>query len=91
MSAVADRVLDVMAEKGRVPRDRLTPDARLEELGIASLDTIEIVFALEETFDIDIPFNAKDARSEFATVGEVVRAVEAVLAAAPPAASATPA
>jgi len=35
-----------------VDRDKLTPDATLEQLGIASLDVISIVFALEDRFGI---------------------------------------
>lgn len=72
--------LAIIADKGRVARDRLAPEARLAELDIASLDVIEIVFALEERFGIEIPFNANDARTEFETVGDVLRAVESVVA-----------
>ena len=76
--SIEDDVLQIIAEKGQVDRARLTPDARLADLAIASLDVIEIVFALEDRFDISIPFNANDARQEFATVGDILRAVEAV-------------
>jgi len=77
--SVADDVLQIIAEKGQVERERLTPDAGLADLAIASLDVIEIVFALEDRFGIEIPFNANDARKEFATVGDIVRAVEVVV------------
>jgi len=77
--SVADDVLRIIAEKGQVDRARLAPDASLADLAIASLDVIEIVFALEDRFDIEIPFNANDARREFATVGDIVRAVETVV------------
>lgn len=83
MSGLVDTVLDVMAEKGRVERGRLEPDAKLADLAIASLDVIEIVFALEDRLGIEIPFNANDARTEFVTVGDVIRAVEAVVAGRP--------
>lgn len=80
MSDLKSDVLSIIADKGRVERDRLALDARLADLDIASLDVIEIVFALEERFGIEIPFNANDARKEFDTVGDVVRAVESVVA-----------
>lgn len=80
MPSVADDVLQIIAEKGRVEHARLTPEASLADLAIASLDVIEIVFALEDRFDVAIPFNANDAQTEFATVGDIVRAVEAVVA-----------
>lgn len=64
-------------------RERLTPEARLADLSIASLDVIEIVFALEERFEIAIPFTAPvdgmEGRVEFETVGDVVNAVLALV------------
>jgi acyl carrier protein len=45
-------ILDIIAEEALVDRDKLTPDATLEQLGIASLDVISIVFALEDRFGI---------------------------------------
>lgn len=80
MSTVENDVLNIIAAKGQVERTRLLPDARLADLAIASLDVIEIVFALEERFRIEIPFNANDARAEFETVGDIVRAVQGVVA-----------
>ena len=45
-------VLDIIAEEALVDRAKLTPEATLESLGIASLDIISIVFALEERFGL---------------------------------------
>lgn len=73
-------ILAILSDKGRVARDLLNPEAKLAELGIASLDVIEVVFALEDRFDIEIPFNANDARQEFSTVGDVLAAVRAAVA-----------
>ncbi len=77
--SVAEDVLQIIAEKGQVERDRLTPDASLADLAIASLDVIEIIFALEDRFGVEIPFNANSARAEFATVGDIISAVEGVV------------
>jgi acyl carrier protein len=55
---IIEEVKAVIANSLKIPVDRLTPDARLEELGAESLDVIEIVFALEEKFDITIPVDA---------------------------------
>ena len=41
--------------------ERLAPDTALQDLGVESLDLIEIIFALEEKFDISIPYNANEA------------------------------
>ncbi|MGQ9365647.1 acyl carrier protein [Azospirillum sp. ST 5-10] len=80
MNAVENDVLAIIAEKGQVERAKLAPDAKLADLAIASLDVIEIVFALEDRFRVEIPFNANDARTEFQTVGDIVRAVQGVVA-----------
>lgn len=45
-------VLDIIAEEALVERSTLTPEATLQSLGIASLDIISIVFALEERFGL---------------------------------------
>lgn len=81
MSAtLVDDVLDIVAEKAQIDRDKLALDAKLTDLEIASLDVVEIVFALEEKFDIQIPYNANAAQVEFETVGDVVKAVETIVA-----------
>lgn len=77
-----DEVMDIIATKGMVARDTLAMDKKLTDLNISSLDVVEIVFALEDKFDIQIPFNANqsaDQKLEFSTVGEVVAAVEKLL------------
>ena len=43
------------------------------------LDIVEIIFAIEEKFDIQIPYNANDQEMEFETVGHVVDAVKKVI------------
>jgi acyl carrier protein len=79
MTNLQNDVLDIIATKGMVARDGLTLDKSLTELNISSLDVVEIVFALEDKFNIEIPFNANQSaenKLEFNTVGEVVAAVE---------------
>jgi acyl carrier protein len=52
---VLERVLKTLAETQKLPLDKVTPSATFEELGIDSLDGINILFALENEFDINIP------------------------------------
>ncbi len=52
------------------------PSDRLEDLGLESLDAVEMIFDLEEKFDIQIPYNANNPRTEFDTVGEVIAAIQ---------------
>jgi len=59
--AIIDDVRSIIAKSLNIPVDQLTPEKRLDELGAESLDVIEIVFALEEKYDIAIPLQANDA------------------------------
>ena len=59
--AIIDDVRSIIAQSLKIPVEKLTPETRLEELGAESLDVIEIVFALEEKFDIAIPLRADEA------------------------------
>ena len=79
MSQLTDEILDIVAQKAMVDRSKLSLGARLADLQISSLDVVEIVFALEDKFSIQIPFNANSTSVEFETVGEVVTAVEKLI------------
>ena len=52
--SIQDRVLRVIATTRRVPIETVRPDSTFEELGIDSLDRINILFELEGEFDIQI-------------------------------------
>jgi len=55
-SDIAARVKKIIEEQLGVGSDQVTPDASfIEDLGADSLDTVELVMALEEEFDIEIP------------------------------------
>ena len=56
MSGIDDKVKKIIAEQLSVSEDQITPDASfVDDLGADSLDTVELVIALEEEFEIDIP------------------------------------
>ena len=83
---VKDRVVAIIAEQAVLDPTDIRPEATLESLGIDSLGLVESIFAIEEAFDISVPFNANDpAESEFdiSTVASIVAAVEALVAARP--------
>jgi acyl carrier protein len=61
VDAITDEVRQIIAKELKIPLERLTPDTVLQDLGVESVDFIEIIFALEEKFDINIPFNANEA------------------------------
>jgi acyl carrier protein len=81
MPDVASDVMTIIANKRRGEEPAIQLTDRLEDLGIESLDAVEMIFDLEEKFDIEIPYNANDSRPEFETVADVVRAVESLVAA----------
>lgn len=92
-AAIIDDVRSIIAKSLNIAVERLTQQTRLDELGAESLDVIEIVFGLEEKFDITIPLKAEDAsrlatadkaggqEMPFSTVGDVAEIVEKLVAA----------
>ncbi|MFQ8431757.1 acyl carrier protein [Amaricoccus sp. W119] len=80
--AVRDKVISILAEQAVLEPGEVRMDATLADLGIDSLGLVEAVFAIEETFDIQVPFNANDPKaSEFdiSSVETMVRAVEKLI------------
>lgn len=82
MSDVASDVITIIARKKRVEKPNVELSDRLADLGFESLDAVEMIFDLEEKFDIEIPYNANtnNPRTEFETVGDIVKAVENLVA-----------
>jgi acyl carrier protein len=77
MTDVAQDVMAIIKRKIRVERDQITMDDKLRELGLESLDALELVFDIEEKFNVEIPVNANDANiGGFETVADVVREVD---------------
>jgi acyl carrier protein len=79
-AAIIDDVRSIIAKSLNISADQLTPETYLDELGAESLDVIEIVFALEEKFDITIPLKADEA-TRLTTVGDVAEIVQKLIAA----------
>ena len=72
------RVIQVIARTQRVPVESIAADKTFEELKIDSLDGINILFALEGEFNVDIP---DDQAREIRSVQDVVQGIEKLLAA----------
>lgn len=80
---IRDRVIEIIAEQAVLEPGDVSLDQSLDDLGIDSLGLVEAIFAIEEAFDISVPFNANDpAASEFdiSSVAAIVGAVEALVA-----------
>ncbi len=72
--ALEKRIKEIIVEQLGVNADEVTPEASfIDDLGADSLDTVELVMALEEEFDIEIP--DEDAE-KITTVGEAIKYVE---------------
>ncbi len=71
---IEQRIKDIVVEQLGVNADQVTPEAKfIEDLGADSLDTVELVMALEEEFGSEIP---DDEAEKLATVGDVNRYIE---------------
>ena len=75
---LTQRVLKCIATSKRIPAEQVTIDSEFEQLGIDSMDAVEILFALENEFDISIP--DEDARS-VRNVRQMAEGVEKLVAA----------
>ena len=76
MDEVAADTMAIIAK--RLPADRhdLSMTDRLEDLGIDSFTAVEMIFDLEEKFDVQISFNANENMTGLVTVGDVVAAIK---------------
>ncbi len=79
MSDVASDVIEIIAKKARVKRPNIQLSDRLEDLGVESISALEMIFELEEKFDIQIAYNANNSAGEFDTVGDVVRVIQGLV------------
>ena len=74
MSSVEERVVNIVAEQLGVEKDKIKRESNfVNDLGADSLDTVELVMALEEAFDIEIPDESAEG---IATVGDAVKYIE---------------
>jgi acyl carrier protein len=74
---LTQKVLTVIADTQRIPREKVTIDSSFEELGIDSMDGVNILFALENEFNITIP---DDAAKQIRTIRQMAEGVESLLA-----------
>ena len=78
MTDVVNRVKGILAEECAVDRAALLDDAKLEDVGISSVDMVQVMFAIEEAFGISI--EQEDMSLDIETVGEVTSAIQRLVA-----------
>ncbi|MFO7921415.1 acyl carrier protein [Rhodobacteraceae bacterium W635] len=83
MTDVAGKVREILAEQAVIDVADVTDDASLEDLGIDSLGLVESIFAIEEAFDVQVPFNANEPDAgdfDISSVAAIITAVEGLVA-----------
>jgi acyl carrier protein len=76
MNSVQEAVFDLIAKEAPVERERITLNSTLQDLDVGSLTAVEISFAIEDHFDIDIPDRDPNFDASAATVAGLVSTVQ---------------
>lgn len=80
---VASKVIAIIAEQAMLDPADVKPTSTPDDLGLDSLGLVEIVFAIEEAFDISVPYNANEPGStdfDIGTVDGMIAGVKRLLA-----------
>lgn len=80
---IGAKVIDIIAEQAILQPDDVTLESTLESLGIDSMGLVESIFAIEEAFDIQIPFNANDPSDgdfNISSVASIICGIEKLVA-----------
>lgn len=83
LMSVQTKIIEILAEQAVLEPADIALDATLETLGIDSMNLVEIIFAIEESFDIQIPFNANEPDAggfDISSVSSIIQAVEGLMA-----------
>ncbi|PIE12708.1 MAG: phosphopantetheine-binding protein [Rhodobacterales bacterium] len=81
--SIAEQVIGIIAEQAVLDPSDVTPDSTLESLGIDSLGLVESIFAIEEAFDISIPFNANEPEAsdfDISSVAAIIAGIKKLVA-----------
>ena len=78
MDDIEKKICEIIAKEARIDIATVTPSATIQDLKIASIDLVQIIFAIEEAFDIQIPEDAVGL--DVKNVGDVVAAVRRLVA-----------
>ncbi len=79
---ITAQVIEIISQQALLQPSDVKIDHTLEDLGIDSLGLVESIFAIEEAFDITVPFNANDPSGgdfDITTVGSIIKAVQTLV------------
>lgn len=74
-----DKIIAILADQALLEPSDIGLENSLEELGIDSMSLVESIFAIEEAFDINVPFNANDPSDsafDISSVSSIIAAVD---------------
>ena len=80
---IRQRVVGIIADQAMLDPSDVTMDQSLQDLGIDSMGLVESIFAIEEAFDIQVPFNANDPAAgdfDISSVAAITTEVERLVA-----------
>jgi acyl carrier protein len=78
MAETTKKIVSIIAAEMKLDPASLDNDTKLDTLNIESLDMVNILFKVEETFDVYVPFDQTDNRPT--TIGDIVTGVDKLLA-----------
>jgi acyl carrier protein len=84
---ITEKIVDLIAATKRIPREQVSPTSTFAELGLDSLDAINVVFEVESTFNISVP---DEVANSMTSVPQVVEELRKLLAASPNSQQASP-
>jgi acyl carrier protein len=84
MSSTEQIIIDIIAKTCSIERGRITLDATLKDLDVHSLDAVQVLFEIEDKFNVSVP--DRDDQYAAGTVRDLIEGVERLLAAKAPAA-----
>ena len=79
---IRSKVIEIIADQAIVEPSDLSDESTLESLGIDSLGLVESIFAIEEAFNIQIPFNANqpnDSPFDISSIATIVQGIEKLI------------
>jgi acyl carrier protein len=71
-------IIAIVAKQAKIEPAMLTSETHLTDINLQSIDIVELIFAIEDKFDISVPYSPTDLTSagiSFETVGDLIQAV----------------
>ena len=79
MSSTEQIIFDIIAKTCSIERDRITLESTLKDLDVHSLDAVQVLFEIEDRFDISVP--EREDQYSAGTVRELIQGVDRLVAA----------